>query len=388
MNSITITRWSEQEFMSREEEWNSLLAASDADRLFLSWDWQSLWWDVFGSRHGLELLLLAAYDSNEELVGIAPLFVCRIRKGGVFNLTCVQFLGNIWGGPGTVRTEYLDFITQVEQKEAVLAAFADYLTKQVEWDEFILTDLDRTQPTYHMLAGGDLFPSYGRRYPEEFSSFYVDTTGQFKDYLASLGAKTRLKLYNRRKYLESLGEVTLERATSDRIDHFFSALNELHSRRWDKDLFAGERLEFHRRLTERLSARGAVNFCLLCVDGKPQSALYNIRVDGRDYGIQSGFNDKFDKKITLGALHYGYLIESAFDSDVETFDFLAGEGKLSGYKNHYTTTSRELGVVQIIRNPLLRFAYDAYDAFNSVTRRRVDKTGSPRPKGSRPLGAG
>ena len=374
--------------MSREKDWTRLLAKSDADRLFLSWDWQSLWWDIFGTHNDLELLLLAAHDAKEELVGIAPLYLGRTRKARVFSLRGVQFIGNIWRGPGTVRTEYLDFIADVGHKPAVLAAFADYLSEEVKWDEFILTDLDKARSTYRMFSSGEVFADYGRRYPGDFSSFFVDTTGQFKDYLAGLGAKTRLKLYNRRKYLESLGKITLERATADNIDGFFDELNRLHGRRWDKDLFTGKRLEFHRRLTERLSPQDAVNFCLLCVDGKPQSALYNIRIGRHDYGIQGGFNDKFDKKITLGALHYGYMIESAFDAEIDTFDFLAGDGKLTGYKNHYTTTARELGVVQVIRSPLLRLAYRVYDFLKSVTRRGPAKEDPSHPKGSQPQAIG
>ena len=50
-------------------EWNALLADSWADSLFLTWEWQHVWWRELGAG---ELRLLAARDDANRLLGIAP----------------------------------------------------------------------------------------------------------------------------------------------------------------------------------------------------------------------------------------------------------------------------------------------------------------------------
>ncbi len=57
------------------EEWSELLAASASDVVFMTWQWQSLWWKHFGEGESCRLHLLAVRREGGALVGIAPLFV-------------------------------------------------------------------------------------------------------------------------------------------------------------------------------------------------------------------------------------------------------------------------------------------------------------------------
>ncbi len=53
-----------------ETEWRSVLQESPADTLFLTPQWQKVWWDIFGEGH---TMCGFAYSANGKVVGIASL---------------------------------------------------------------------------------------------------------------------------------------------------------------------------------------------------------------------------------------------------------------------------------------------------------------------------
>src|SRR5712692_8540819 len=92
-------------FRRLRTEWNDLLAASDADCVFLTWEWLFTWWKHFGA--GLRLAILAVRDRG-ELVGIAPLALRR-RLG----FPVLEFLGS-----GLVGSDYVDVIVRRDRRTA------------------------------------------------------------------------------------------------------------------------------------------------------------------------------------------------------------------------------------------------------------------------------
>lgn len=76
------------------------------------------------------------------------------------------------------------------------------------------------------------------------------------------------------------------------------------------------------------------------------------------YNIQAGFLESFDRKVALGTLHLGFLIEESFaDPQIERYDLLAGLGKNTFYKGHLNGQESEFYTLQIARRPLLRLVY-------------------------------
>lgn len=374
MTPIKIVRWND--FSGHEQGWNALLSRSSADRLFLSWDWQATWWEVFAPTLESELFLLAAYDAENALVGIAPLHLVNAYLGASIKVKRLQFIGCCWRGLPTVRTEYLDFIVRTDVHTEVIEAFSVYLKAQSLWDEFVLPHVDRDSATYPLVINPGVWPEAYRRDMEAYESYFVDTSGKFSDYLGALGPKTRAKIYNRRSYLEKLGKVEISSAGAESLDHYFATLNALHRGRWNQDIFAGKRLDFHRKLARKLAGKEGVKFSMLSVSGKPVSVLYNLRAGQREYGIQTGFDNRFDKKISLGLIHMGYLVEDAFRDGLKVFDFVAGVGKQDQYKQHFTPHRRQMLTLQFIRSPWLKAIYAIYDRLPAwVLQRRRRKEG-------------
>ncbi len=344
-------------FKQMSQEWTELLQHSEANQLFLSWEWQYTWWETWAKELGLKLLLLKAYR-GDKLIGIAPLYIDHLRLRSGIRVNRLQFIGNAWHRKGTVRTEYLEFISAKNQSKDVCSAFIEYIAGKKYWDEFVICDLNQNSDTYTLI----------NKYQGKFK-WYVDIAdkdqgmkvgviGGFKNYVRGLGRNTRLKLFNRRDYLNSLGNVEYVTASSDEIPQFLSILNSFHQTRWGKDCFAGLSLDFHKALLCRLN--GEQHYRLNCIkyNGEPISISYNLKAGNTTYNIQSGFNQTFDKKLSLGTLHMGYAIEDAFnDKSVVNFDMLAGGGKSEYYKSKYRGQIVDFVTLRVTTSRILKLWY-------------------------------
>lgn len=363
---LSIKQWNEADFANAREIWTDLLSRSNGDPLFLSWEWQYTWWEIFSRIMPLELLLLAAYNSNNELVGIAPLFRSTVRIRNILTNKRIQFIGNCWRGPATIRTEHLDFIVKKDVHGTVIPRFVSYLLQNQEWDDLVLSDLMVGSLSYSALQDSDIKNQVYVRHAESYGSYYVETTGLFADYLAERGKNTRLQMYGRRKYLLSRGDVRVVAMCSKELDEYFAVLNCLHKKRWGSECYVGTRLEFNRRLAMRMADGEKLHLSVLYLNCTPLSALYNIRVRGHEYNIQGGFDESFDRKIAFGFLHLGYAIEQAFLTDnIKWFHLLAGGGKYTQYKERLTRRQYDIVDIQIIRGKALGAAYKLYDSFSN-----------------------
>lgn len=365
MNKIFIQTWDEKKFESSREEWTNLLEKSCSDQLFMSWEWQFTWWKTFALADQMQLRLYAAVDENNTLVGIAPLYLSTAHTKNIIKTRRLQFIGNCWRSRTTMPTELLDFIVAEENSTQVICAIFEHLRDSSEWDELMLANLRKDSATYGILTKNESLPGCYLRHAEEYDSYYLITNGEFKNYLGSRGKSTRLSLFNRRKILEATGKVTFRSLTEN--DKPFELLNNLHSMRWGKQVFSGDRLTFNAALATLLAQRGALRFSALCVDKTPISIQYNYTINNHVYNIQAGFDPSFHKKLALGYLHFGYEFEQAFSSQTHTYDFLAGDGKNTPYKQRLTNTALAIVDLQVVRKPLLRLLFRTYDKVHQYT---------------------
>jgi hypothetical protein len=202
----------------------------------------------------------------------------------------------------------------------------------------------------------------------------VQTRGSFADYLSGLGRHTRLKLYSRRGYLEGLGDIELEHATAETTGMFFDILNRLHRRRWGDDCFSGKDLQFHREFLGRLAPERQYELSCIRHNENPISVIYNVTAGDVTYNLQSGFDENFDRKLSLGTLHLGLSIEKAFSDDtVSMFDLLAGSGKHEYYKSRYHGEDVEFITLQVARTGFLKFIYRLYMLLPMQLKRQGNK---------------
>lgn len=356
--SIRIERLNIKQFQSMKEEWDALVQLSGVNALFLGWSWQYSWWETWGDELGLELLLLAAYE-NDNLVLICPMYIDVVRVHFGRNAKRVQFIGNAWRKVGTVRTEYLDFIVE-NRKVALVEETIKYIKHNIDFQEIVICDLLKCSPTYSALEGLAKNESFMFLERETDKGVSIDVKKSFKEYLATLGKNTRLKLYNRRKLLTDSYEVEIGTATEEQFDSYFGQLNQLHSVRWGAPCFDPNSMSFHRSLVGKLG-EDSVFLTKICADGEVVSVLYDLKVGSKSYNIQAGYYEDWHKKISLGTLHLGYSIERSFnDNSVVEYDLLIGSGKNNFYKSSFKGENKDFVTLQLVNSPYLRFLYSAW----------------------------
>src|SRR4030042_5175051 len=89
---------------SLANKWNDLLSQSESDNIFLTWEWVFNWWQVYGNRK--ELRVLVVRDHHEDIVAIAPFYVHVQKFFNSLSVNEVRFLGT----GEDVSPDYLDFI--------------------------------------------------------------------------------------------------------------------------------------------------------------------------------------------------------------------------------------------------------------------------------------
>lgn len=363
--SLTVRHWSTEEWFANQAQWDELVARSCTDALFLSWDWLTNWWRVFGDMVGGNADVLAFYR-GAQLVGLAPLYHRRLRRIGVVPTHSVQMIGIAWRDPEPLISEYLDVIAAAPDLAAVRDACVAHLVAQPGWNELVIAFTG---------TGAEWGAAYQRhaaaagRYVRELDrsvTYQADLRQGFESYLKELRQSTRRSLWNLRRRLGSDGAVRLEAVALAEIDGAFADLNRLHLLRWNKPAFIGKRLDFHRQLAHGLAASGALTMSRLWVNGKVVSVLYDVCKGIRQYNIKMAFDPNFSTQVSLGLIHLGYAMELAAERRVASYDFLAGPGRSSDFKRLLSQQRYELSCVQILRGSLLPPLYRWRDRMRRI----------------------
>ena len=374
-DELRVERWSVEQFYRRREDWQALLAVSQADALFLSWQWVWTWWVTWSQQLRLELCLLVVFD-QQKLVLIAPMYLdTRNLRIGLYSRR-LQFIGNCWLGPSTMRSEYTDMIVHDDYvaDTGLIHLLDHYIHEQVYWNEWIVSDVVKAGFLDHFMNVNQ--QRYAARYSTLDHAYLINTSGTFEDYLKGLGRNTRLKLYNRRRYLQKQYAIRFETLAINpsTVDEFFTRLNQLHEARWQQSCFDGAALNFNLHLIKQMTEQHSVQLQYLWLDDDVVAAVYNLLVDDTVYNMQIGFKEYLNKKVSVGTLALGYSIEQAFQQpQVKRFDLLAGQGKNSNYKAHLNHTTTAFITRQIIRDKTLVGIYTVYDVFPQRLKRQIGR---------------
>lgn len=342
---------------------DNLKQAGSADPLFNGVVWQNAWWAQWGARFDLCIIII---KDGKDIICKLPLYVDLFKFKKLFFIRRLQFIGTNYQNILTPRTEYLAFSAlQGYKKESVSLGLG--ALKTVKWDEFVARDIIKGDLTDLAITKWAKNNNWLVRVLHNDIAYSVNTASSFEEYVKSLGPNSRLRVFNRRRMLEAQGNVVIENYYPNRVVEFFKLMNEFHEKRWG-DSFSEQTLGFHQEVI-RNSQQGdiEVELSVLSVAGECESVMFNYIMGDRVYNINSGFNINFSKKMAIGMLHFGYLIEAAFiNQKINTFDFLAGQGKNSNYKENIATDSTELYTIQVVRNGRLRVLYKINDFVKDI----------------------
>src|SRR5680860_212302 len=321
--------------------------------LFQTDAWQSAWWDTWGVENGLELVR----DWGDGRTGI---YTSTYRIKSLLPVRSIEFVGSSYRKIRSTRTEYNTFSTASDTPADAINQLKKLLGKR-PWAEAIFNDLRADSDETAELLALARNKQWLVRVAAADTAWKIRTDRSFNDYLKDLGRNTRLRVYNRRGVLESLGRISHENLyeTSRDPSEFFGHLNDFHQRRWGKPVYNHKALAFNTAFPDRVISEGGEPQLLALRCGEQLiSVLYNVKYQGCVYNLQSGFEESFHPKLAIGTLHLGYAIERAFQEEgTQTFDMLAGSGKNENYKQRLATESEPLISLMLVKHPVLKLLY-------------------------------
>lgn len=352
------------------EEWRELLAASDADGLFLTPEWLATWWEHFGEGRRLALLTLRRH---RQLVGLAPLFSGRRRFGRVVPQRLIE-----WLGTGVVGSDYLDAAARRGHEAEVARGVAEFLGRE---GAVVTLSHVRDAGSLAGAVAAELAQTgwtVARRIIETCP--YIPLKGHtWESYLASLGPSHRYNFTRRLKNLHKAGTLVFEVVEKDdQRREALEAFCALHHDRWDERggsdaLQSPQELAFHDAFTKLALERGWLRLCVLRLDGRPIGALYGMRYGPTFYFYQSGFDPAYRRQ-SVGLVTMGLAIRQALAEGAEEYDLLHGT---ESYKFLWTDRTRDLARWQLfppsLRGLFCRGAVRGEEAAKRAARRYVPR---------------
>ena len=346
-----------------EPDWVDLQSRHADSSIFLSWNWQRLWWKHYGSNRRL-CILVARHE--QRVVGLLPLYLERhCRAGG---LIVARKLRQIGVG-GDTAPDDLGGLFLPEHEQAVCLAMARFLILEFrQWDMLDWSDLASGSSLARALdaelRAAGLRVSCVASEPITFGRL----PGSWDEYRRSMSRNRREVLGRKRRKFEALpGAGTALVETGSELAGAFERLAELHRLRWSgrterPGLSTSQYRGFHRELMQGLLQQGQLRLLGLELGGRTIAMIYGMQYKGRFCFFQSGFDPAY-AAYSPGDVLMGYAVELAIKQGCEIFDMLKGDHE---YKRHFFQDSRQNLELRAFRPGLVDAAYRLHDALRWV----------------------
>jgi len=318
MKIVAYERWREVEQL--QEQWNPLLQRSASDTYFLTWEWLSSWWHAYGA--GREPLVLGAWE-GDRLVGLAPLYVERVRKMGA-SWKIARLMGD-----GSNDSDYLDFFAEAGREAEFAAAVIEHLASRRDaWDLLELHG-PRTMSPFAMAFSDSASKNGWRFETQDVPCLTLDLPGTWDEYLQNLKPRFRTKVRSGLAFVEqqlklSPVECTTEEQLRDWLPPFF----DLHGKRWhtrgQAGVFGNEaKRAFYFEVSCAALRSGTLSFHRLDWGERPLAFQYGFNYGNQFLLLQEAYDPEFES-LRPGLALRGFRLREMIAAGVKQYDFLAG----------------------------------------------------------------
>ena len=325
-------------FAALHQEWNPLLRDSASDTLFLTWEWQSTWWEHLGEG---ELYLIAVRDGG-HLSGIAPLYLTT-SDDGLKTLSVV--------GCRDV-SDYLDLIAASGQEAKVYGALLDWLESDEApaWDLADLCNIPSASPTHSLLAEMAADRGYQVHTEVEDICPIIPLPATWDDHLSSLSKKQRHEIRRKLRRAEGSGQINWYIVNEEHdLAAEMEAFIELHRKSHvDKHEFMDAQMKgFFHAAAQVLHEAGWLQLAFMEVNGEKAATMLNFDYQDSILVYNSGYNPHKYARLSPGIVLLSYCIQWAIELGRSKFDFLRGDEE---YKYRFGAQPTEIYRLVIAKN--------------------------------------
>jgi len=315
----------DEEFTKLKDCWNVLLGNSNADTIFLTWEWVWGWWQHF--KESKKLVVLVAQEAG-QIIGIAPFYAEKVRFFGLRKYTHLEFLGSV----GT-SSAYLDFILKKGREKELLCLFIDELfsNPNIQWDVLNFTFMKKESENLRLCQEYWTLKAKKVTIYEEWPNYFINLPENIEDLNKVIGRKMRANCRNYTNKLCNQYQSYLEIITSpenhekDLAD--FIRLHQLRQQaKNEKGSFDAQRqdfVDFHKIISKIFLQNGWGQFAFLNVNKERVAGQYNFTYKSKIYGFSCGFDPAWTSSSVGNILIY-MALEHDIQSNYREFDFLRG----------------------------------------------------------------
>jgi CelD/BcsL family acetyltransferase involved in cellulose biosynthesis len=317
----TVRTWDELEAI--RPAWERILQDGEALTIFSTLEWLGAWWKAFAKDK--ELVAPVFLNSDEEIVGIIPLYTDSVDPAVPFRVRRLRFVGD-----GSEDSDNLDLIILPGYEASCTQAFLSWLGSNPHWDICELNTLPLNSGAVPSLVREMKRCGWTLRRLERPRSRIPlpDTWEIYLKQTISHKEKEKIVYYTNR--LQKRFQVSITKCDSARsLPAALASLFELHQKRWQSRgkpgaFSSAQRRELYYKMASSFLERGWLEFWILRLDGKPVAAQYGFRYRDAVYSLQEGF-DPAHSADRVGYVLRAHLLKMLIGQGVRQYDFLGEE---------------------------------------------------------------
>lgn len=301
-----------------ETAWNTLVQDSIADTPFSRYEYQYEWWKTLGGGEWkrAELILISARE-NDQLIGIAPLFIADYD-----GQRALMLVGSI------EISDYLDLIVRAEDHARFLSGLLDFLASSQadSWSALDWYNLPNTSPTLTALKAEA--ENRGWTHQEEVyrPTPRIPLNGSFDDYLSRIDKKQRHEIRRKMRRAAESGRVRFHLLDSAAdIESEINGFFDLMVQDPNKEQFLHPAMREQMTVTIRNAfERGYLWLAFLEIDGVKAAASLNFDYRNKLWGYNSGVGREH-MELSPGWVLLAHVIQWTCENGRSEFDFMRGD---------------------------------------------------------------
>jgi CelD/BcsL family acetyltransferase involved in cellulose biosynthesis len=319
--------------------WNALVLQSIADTPFSRYEYLSEWWKTLGGGEWKDAqLVLVSATKNDQLIGIAPLFIAEYDGRQALLLV------------GSIEiSDYLDLIVREEDLPRFLSGLIDFLASSHAdaWSAIDWYNLPDDSPTLAALKAES-----GRRGWNYHEEIYRPTprialNGDFEDYLSRIDKKQRHEIRRKMRRAAESGRVRFHILEKDAdIEPELESFFHLMVQDPNKAMFLKDVMRDQMSTSIRIAhEQGYLWLAFLEVDGVKAAASLNFDYKNKLWGYNSGVSRDF-MDLSPGWVLLGHVIQWCCENRRYEFDFMRGDEE---YKYRFGGVNRFVMRARVVK---------------------------------------
>ena len=298
------------------EQWNNLLEKSKSKNIFLTFEWQYSWWNIF-SNDNKKLFIIHVYNNN-TLVGIAPLYINNI-KHGPFHQKRFEFIGSPEAG-----SDYLDVICMAGEEIFISNTIYKYIYNCFkEWDSLYFYDF----PSNSMFFMNFIceLNNDGKYCALNTASYCptINLPNKIEEYRSSMSSKRRQKLNWKINNLTQKGHVETVNIICDGSDKYIDDYFDFYEK--VRNINNKKLREFIKYYNNYIGNNSTIQIITLKQNENKLASILHFIYGERKYSYLTATNKNYDKNASVGEILVYECIKISIEEKFIKYDFLKGE---------------------------------------------------------------